>query len=122
MNLPSNLAKSCLLASVIFWIIIGSESVDTTAFLFVFLSMIPIVLVVSFTIIITICPFFWVSRSGAFNHQTVFKTYFPYYAIVAFGICTFGIIVSDFDIYMIAFFTSAFITTSQCWIWFAKEK
>lgn len=122
MKLPNNLAKSCLLASVIFWVIIGSESIDNNALLLVFLSLIPIFLVVSIVIIISICPFFWVSRSGAFDNKTIFKIYFPYYAIVAFSICSFGIIVSDFDIYMIAFFTSAYITTSQCWIWFAKEK
>lgn len=122
MNIPNNLGKSCLLAAGIFWIIIGSEDFDSNMILFIFLSLIPIFLFVTVVVLFTICPFFWWKENSKFNKQQVFKTYFPYYAIIAFGSCAFGIISSDFDVYMIAFFASAFITTNQSWIWFAKEQ
>lgn len=122
MNVPSNLAKSCLLASAIFWTIIGSHDWESSMLLIAFLSLIPIFLVVTVVIIGSICTIFWVFEKKDFNKQQIFRTYFPYYTIIMFGICTFGIIVSNFDIYIIAFFTSAFITTSQSWVWFAKEK
>ena len=122
MNVPGNLAKSCILASAIFWIIIGSHDWDNHMALVVFLSFIPIFLVVTVVIIGSICPIFWISERENFNKQQIFRTYFPYYAISMFGICAFGIIVSNFDIYLMAFFTSAFITTCQSWVWFAKEK
>lgn len=122
MNLPSNLSKSCLLAAVIFWIIIATEEVDIGLTPFMFLSLIPIFFVVTIVVIGSICSIFWLRKSETFGNKAIFKTFYPYYAIIAFGICSFGIIASDFDIYIIAFFTSAFITTSQCWVWFAKEK
>ncbi len=122
MNLPSNLAKSSVLAFVIFWVIIGSKDYESEVLPYVMLSYIPVFLCVLIVIIGTICPFFWSAKNTGFNNQNVFKTCFPYYAIVVFGICVFGISTSDFDNMAIAFFTSVFITTSQSWIWFAKEK
>lgn len=122
MNIRDNLGKSCLLATVIFWAIIGSESIDSNGIPLVFLSMIPIFFCVTTVIICSILPFFWLSRSGAFDNKIIFKTYFPYYAIVMFGLCFFGIISSGFTLYMTAFFTSAYITTCQSWVWFAKAK
>lgn len=123
MNLPLNLAKSSLLALAVFWTIIyAEEGLDHDLFLFMLLSFIPIFLVVTIVIVGTICPIYWIAKKEHINNTQIFKTYFPYYAILAFLICVFGIIVSDFDIYLIAFFVSAFITSSQTWVWFAKEK
>ena len=123
MNLPLNLAKSSLLALVIFWTIIcAKEGLDHDLFLVMLLSFIPIFLVVTIVIIGTICPIYWIAKKEHINNIQLFKTYVPYYAILAFLICAFGIIVSDFDIYLTAFFVSAFITSSQSWVWFANEK
>lgn len=122
MNIPSNLAKSCLLATSVFWIVIISEDFEANMLPFVFLSLIPIFLCVTIVIMLTICPFFWWKNQANFNNRQVFKTYFPYHAIMAFVICVLGIMASDFDIYLIAFFSSAFITINQSWLWFAKEE
>jgi len=122
MNIQNNLAKSCLLATVIFWGVIASKSVDVDMMPFVFLSMIPIFLCVTMVIIFTVCPFFWAAKGTRFNNAKVFKIFFPFYAIVMFGLCLLGILNSDNEIQLIAFFASAFITTSQSWVWFAKHK
>lgn len=122
MNLPLNLAKSSMLALAIFWIVISSkEGLDNDLVVLILLSFIPIFLVVAIVIIGTICPIYWLTKKESFNNLQIFKTYFPYYTIVAFLICVFGIIISDFEIYLIAFYVSAFITSSQSWVWFAEE-
>ncbi|OUR99336.1 hypothetical protein A9Q86_12235 [Flavobacteriales bacterium 33_180_T64] len=121
MNIPANLAKSCLLATVIFWVIISSKSIDPDIILFMFLSIIPIFIVSTIVILSTICSVFWLAENADFNKKQVFKTYYPYYVIIVFGICVFAIISSGFDLYIIAFFSSVFITTNQSWVWFAKE-
>jgi len=121
MNIRDNLAKSCVLATVIFWTVIATESIEPDAIPFVFLSMIPIFFSVTIVIVISICPFFWAAEGANLSKAIVFKTSFPYYAIIVFGLSFLGIIVSDFDTYMIAFSSSFFITTSQSWVWFAKD-
>lgn len=122
MNLPLNLAKSSMLAVVIFWMIICSkEGLDSDLVLFILLSFIPIFLVVTLVITSTICPILWLTKKEDFNNLHIFKTYFPYYAIIAFCICAFGIIISDFEIHLIAFYVTAFITSSRSWVWFANE-
>ncbi|MEM5565416.1 hypothetical protein WNY78_09880 [Psychroserpens sp. AS72] len=121
MNIPANLAKSSVLAFVIFWIIIGSKEINLEAMPFVMLSYIPIFLCVSIVIVGSICPFYWSAKNNTYTKVQVFKMCFPYYTCIAFGLCCYGIFVSDFDLYFSAFCMSAFITTNQSWVWFAKE-
>lgn len=122
MNLPSNLSKSMLLAAAIFWTIIYAEEVDLSVGPYILLSFIPIFIVSSLVIVITICPIFWFLEKEGNNKTKIFKTYFPYYTIISFSISMYCIIILDFETIVIAFFSSAFITTSQSWVWFAKEK
>ncbi len=121
MNIPNNLGKCIVLASIMFWIIVSSEESSEPIFFFVVLSSIPIALVVSATILFTVCPFFWNGRHKNRTNVEIFKMYFPYYSIAIFSLCTIGIISSDFNIYETAFYVSAFFTTNFSWIWFAKE-
>nr|WP_321236241.1 hypothetical protein [uncultured Psychroserpens sp.] len=123
MNVPNNLSRSCLLAFAIFWIVIlSNEGIDEDIILILFLSFIPIFMVASLVILSTVCPIFWFTAKQGFSKQEVFKTYHPYYVVIAFGLSVFGILSTNFNINMIAFFVSAFITTNQSWVWFAKEK
>lgn len=123
MNLPNNLVKSCGLATVVFWtVILAEESFNASVLPFAVVSVIPIAFCTTVVIVFTVCPFFWMNSSETINHQTIFKTCFPYYAIVAFSICMYGMYATDFSIFMVAFFTSAFITTCQSWVWFATKK
>lgn len=121
MNVPKNLGKSSLLASVIFWIIIGSKEFDMGMILLAILSYIPIFLCVTIVIIGSICPFFWFTTNETYTKTQVFKMCFPYYTCIAFGLCCYGIINSDYDLYFSAFWISTYITTNQSWVWFAKE-
>lgn len=121
MNIPNNLGKSSLLAAVVFWTIIGADNFDRDAILYVFLSFIPIFLCVAVVILFTICPFFWWKEKPDFSKKQVFKTFYPYYAIVAFAISAYYTMTSGFDVNVIAFFSSVFVTTNQSWFWFAKE-
>ena len=122
MNIAGNLAKSSLLASMIFWIIIGSKELNMDIAPFVLLSYIPIFLCVAIVIIGSICPFFWSTKSNVDTKIQVFKMCFPYYTCTAFGLCCYGIITSDYDLYFSAFCISAYITTNQSWVWFAKDR
>ncbi|WCO00854.1 hypothetical protein [Psychroserpens ponticola] len=123
MNVPLNLAKSSMLALIIFWTIICSkEGFDTDLVLLILLSFIPIFLVVAIVILGSICPIYWITKKEDYNNLQIFKTYYPYYAIIAFICCLIGIIINDLDIYFVAFFVSAFITSNQSWVWFANEE
>jgi hypothetical protein len=121
MNVPRNLAKSSLLASIIFWTIIGSKEFDLDLIPIVMLSYIPIFLCVIIVVVGSICPFYWSAKNDIFTKAQIFKTCFPYYTCIAFGLCCYGIFASDCDLYFSAFCISAYITTNQSWVWFAKE-
>ncbi|WP_152611450.1 hypothetical protein [Psychroserpens damuponensis] len=122
MNVPENLAKSSLLALVIFWTIISSVHFDQNVLLYVMLSFIPVCISVTIVILGTICPFYWSAKGNDVTNKQVFKLCFPYYTCIAFGLCSYGIVVSNYDLHFSAFCLSAFITTNQSWLWFAKEK
>lgn len=122
MNIPSNIGKSTLLAMCIFWIINFTKDFDSDFLPFVLLSIIPIGICVTLVIVFTICPAFWFLKKKNESNYSVTKRFFPYYIILVFGLCVFGIIASDSEIYLTSFFISVFITTAQSWLWFAKEK
>ena len=121
MSLFLNFWKSTVLATFIFWLIIFTERFEVEMLAIVFISAIPIFICCVVTIAITICPFFWLYETEVFDKKSVFRTFFPFYSIIFLGLCIYGILVSNFEIYMIAFFTASFITTSQSWIWFTKD-
>ncbi len=120
MNIPGNLAKSSLLALVIFWAVMATKEFEIDMIPFVLLSYIPIFICVALIIIGTICPIFWMTVTESFGKKNIFKKYFPYYSIVAFGVCGYGILSLE-SIFASAFFIAAFITVCQSWVWFAKD-
>ena len=117
-NLSSTLLKAICLATVLFWILIISEDFYQISLL-ILISIIPIAIVCSLTIIVTITPFFWLAKENVTDHE-IFKRYFPYYSIITFGISTHFVILSNFESYVCAFFITAFITLMQSWIWICK--
>lgn len=122
MNLPKNIGKSTLLAMSIFWTINFTKDFDWDFMPFVILSAIPIGLCVAVVITATICPLFWVFKKKNESNLVFSKKHFPYYNILAFCLCLLGVFTSDFDFYFISFFITAYLTTAQSWVWFAKEK
>ncbi|MGV8994868.1 MAG: hypothetical protein ACOH1O_12265 [Flavobacterium sp.] len=121
MNLLTNICKSTMLATAVFWILLGSDRFEAFMFGLIPLSMIPIFICCAITISLTIFPLFWWLKSSKFDKKQVFETFFPAYSIVAFGLCVALIVSFDFESYSIAFATSAFISTSQSWIWMANS-
>ncbi|MDO5973543.1 hypothetical protein [Flavivirga jejuensis] len=117
MNMPSVILKSTVLATCIFWIIIISENFQSGMIPFIFLSIIPISICCTITILFTVMPFFWFKSDGLRN-ETVFKKYFPFYTIVSFCLCLYGVFELTFAI---SFFVSAFFTTMQSWVWIVKD-
>jgi hypothetical protein len=116
MNIANTICKATLLATFIFWMVIFCDNnLDRDMLLFVLLSVIPISICCALTIIFTIAPFFWINKRTTDN-KTVFKKYFPYYAIVSFGLCTYGFLEAP-DI--MCFYVSAFFTSLQSWVWLA---
>lgn len=90
MNVPANVAKSSVLASVIFWGIILSSEFDLDITPFVLLSYIPIFLCVLIIIVGSICPFFWSAKGDIYTKTQVFKMCFPYYTVVVLGCAVLG--------------------------------
>lgn len=120
MKIGNTAMKATLLATVIFWLTLFTDEYSETLFLWIIPSMIPIFLCCFLAIIFTICPFFWFSKDSM-NSSRIFKMYFPYYAIVTFGICFFSIWAFDYQIFAVGFFSSAFFTLMQTWIWNSKN-
>lgn len=120
MNFSSVIIKSTLLSTCIFWLVIMSENFETDIIPFIFISIIPITLCCSLTILFTITPFFWLKNKKKSNTD-VHKRYFPFYTLSCFGLCISIIIGSRFDIFIISFFSAAFFTSLQAWIWFVKD-
>ena len=121
MDLPSNLLRSTLLATIIFWCVLFDKETALSAIPFITISVVPIFFCCFAVITLTVYPFFFF-REKLKPKTEVFKTIFPYYSIVGFIICLTGILASGYSLFATAFFTSAFITTSQSWVWFAKHK
>lgn len=122
MNILSNIGKSAILAICIFWIINLTYDFHREYIPFMFLSLIPIYFCCALIIIFTICPIFWFFGNAHYSKERIFKTYFPIYTIVMFGFCIYCIYKTSFEIFVLSFFITAYITTSQSWAWFAKEK
>lgn len=114
--------KSTLLATVLLWSLAGIlEGASTEALPFIFLSTIPIFIICFFAILFTIAPFQSMNE-GKMEDKNIFKRFFPYYAIIAFGISTVSILSTNFDSFAVIFFTTAFFTAMQSWVWFFKAK
>ncbi len=123
MNIPSVILKSTILATCIFWLFTISKGFQIDMLLLVFLSIIPISLCCTFTILLTIAPFFWFQGKEASDrsynrNKVVFNKYYPFYTIAIFSLCLYGAIKFSFAN---SFFISVFFTTMQSWVWFAKS-
>lgn len=108
--------KAALLSTCIFWLILtATENFHLVYLGIIILSVIPITLCCAITIIVTILPFFKFNKN---SNRIIFKKYFPFYAIVCFSLCFYGLL-NNSD--LTSFFASAFFTTMQSWVWFGKE-
>lgn len=117
MNTPSTILKATGMSFVIFWAILLTEKgfqIDMLPFMI--LSSVPIALCCMLTICLTVAPFFW-WKSELKSLTKVFETYFSFYAITLFGICSYALITSNFRISPVAFISSAFITLLKSWSW-----
>lgn len=119
MNISSTIMKATMLSTTIFWLVIFSEDFQEEMFPFVLISIIPISICCALTIFITIVPFF--SCINKIEITNIYKKYFPFYAIVIFCLCFYGIWESHFNVYPISFFVSAFFTCMQSWTWIVKD-
>jgi hypothetical protein len=121
-NVMSTLIKSTGIATVFFWILFSSsEGWENEYLMFIMISTIPIFIICALAYSITILPFILVENSKSTKKQ-VFKKYFPYYSIFAFGICSYFIIISSFDSAVVCFFTTAFFTSISAWIILLKPE
>ncbi|WP_435414690.1 hypothetical protein [Polaribacter aestuariivivens] len=116
-NIIYTLFKASILAVVIFWTLLLTEGFVNEFILIG--AIIPISLVCSLTILITIVPFYTIEQTTLSNDK-IFKKYFPYYAIVAFGISAYYIISSSFDEFVCLIFITAFFILMQSWVWICK--
>ncbi|MFI1743637.1 hypothetical protein [Thalassobellus sediminis] len=121
MNISSTIMKASGLSMLLFWTITLSKPTSVDVSLFILLSIIPISICCALTICLTIAPFFW-SKKKSTTFKTIYKRYFPFYTIGLFSLCLYGIIESNFNIYALAFFASAFFTSLKSWNWLIKPK
>ncbi len=121
-NVPITLLKSTLTAGTIFWfILLQEENLLYRPLMLIVFSIFPIIVLSSSIIMISIYPF-TVINNNTFTKRDSFKKYFPYYTLVTFVICLFSTIAFQFDVFAIAFFSSAFITLMFAWVWMFKPK
>ena len=111
-NIFKTLLKSSLMAYSVFWLMIFDEFEFNVI---VLLSFIPVFIVSSFTICLTVLPFLMLEKI-TLNPKDIFKKHFSYYTIVAFVIASYRIICSNFSQFTKAFITSAFITLMHSWV------
>ena len=120
MKIGNTAIKATLMATVIFWSVLFTEEYSSSMFFWIIPSIIPIFLCCLLAIIFTVCPFFWFSEDSLGNSD-IFKRYFPYYAIAVFGVCAFAIWKFNCEVFAIGFFSSAFFTLMQTWVWNSKN-
>ncbi len=120
MNFIDNTAKSALLATIIFWLLNLNQITLSSAFFFIGISLLPIFLCSLITISATIYPIYVIGGKTKLARKKTFKRYFPYYAMVLFSVSIILLTATQFDPFLLSFLTSAFITTSQSWLWFSE--
>jgi hypothetical protein len=113
------LLKATSLATILFWTLLSTEDISTEIYFFIIPSIIPIAIVCSLTVVITIMPFFGLEKENVPNNK-IFKKYFPYYSSIAFSLCSYFIYNSNFEKVVCAFFITAFFTLMQSWVWLCK--
>lgn len=119
MTFSTSILKAIMLSTVVFWLVIISEEFNTDMILIAFISIVPISICCSLTIAITIIPFFTFNKK--MNCIEVYKKYFPFYAMVSFSLCFYGVWDTNFNLFPVSFFLSAFFTTLQTWNWIVKD-
>ena len=120
-NLFFILIKSSLTATCMFWLLIFQTDFDSFLLMMVPISVIPITIISSLTILGTIMPFYWFNINKLNKYQ-IFKKYFPVYSITIFTISCYYVIISKYDHFVLAFFLTAFFTLMQAWVYIFKIK
>lgn len=119
MRTPLIIIKASLIAACIFWMIIFIKHHFQPEFILLIpVSIIPISIACTITIVLTIQPFFLLKKTGTSNKE-VFKKWFPYYAIICFSFCLLGSLSIP---EIVCFFASAFFTALQSWVWYGLKK
>ena len=118
-SLTPILVKATSLATILFWTLLIPEGLDIEIYFFIIPCIIPIAIICSLTIVITIMPFFWLEIENS-TTDAIFKKYFPYYSIIVFSLCSYFIIASNFANVVCVFFITAFFTLIQSWVWICK--
>ena len=121
MPILENTIKSTLLAASIFWLFYIDHIYPSRIITYVLISFLPIFICCLMTIAASIYPFFFIGGTSKIARQKTFTIYFPYYVMIAFSFSGVLLISTRFDPFILSFITSAFITTSQSWVWFAKQ-
>lgn len=113
--------KATALATTLIWVLnSNSNNFNIKNVPFILLSAIPIWIVCFTSILFTIVPFSAIQKVKTSNKQA-FKKYFPYYSICAFMGCVSACIYTNFNEFVINFFTTAFLTATISWVWFFKN-
>ena len=120
MSILENTLKSTLLAASIFWLFYIDHVFTSRIITYVLISFLPIFICCLMTISASIYPFFLIGGKSKIARQKTFTIYFPYYVMIAFSFSGVLLNATQFDPFLLSFLTSAFITTCQSWVWFAK--
>lgn len=120
-NLFFILIKSSLIATCMFWLLVFQTDFDSFLLMMVLISVIPITIISSLTILGTIMPFYWFNINKLNKYQ-IFKKYFPVYSITIFTISCYYVIISKYDHFVLAFCLTAFFTLMQAWVYIFKIK
>jgi len=121
--------KSTLFCAIFIWSLnifcfanfndINIRSISLVLLLFI-LSAIPIFIVIYLMVLLTITPIYFYKKNKL-GKEAIFKKYFPYYAITFFGTCLY-LGIRYWELFIINFLITAFLTAMQSWIWFFKKR
>ena len=117
-SIPNTLLKTTIVATVTFWAILSVDTSFLSATAMI-ISIIPISIISSSVVMITVYPFTTFNPKET-TRENVFKYQFPYYTLLAFFVCSFLIVIFDFNVFACAFFTSAYFTLMFAWVWLLK--
>lgn len=121
MKIIKTSAKAALLSSALLTIaVIGIVNPINFYFILIpFVSIIITFIISVLMIVVTIVPFD-ILKNKSFTNKAIFNTYFPFYAISFFTICSLLIINFNLDEFYIMVFSIAYLTAMPTWIWFFK--
>ncbi len=120
LSLGKTSLKSALLSSSVFWILMSVDEGFEPYFIFLWIITVFITAFLSLVMIaITILPFY--EYRSNLSKSSFFHTYFPYYAVVFFGVSVW-ILYHNYEEFLLYVLIAANVSAMMSWVWLFREE